>query len=122
MQGTIGIEQLIISCIIGALPEERESEQFIFIDIQVGLDFENPSKSDDIKDTVNYMTLAEICKQLAEKNKYRLLETLACDIVNQFLKEPSIQWAWVRIKKPVSVLYSNGSYVEYRRDKSGAKK
>lgn len=120
MQGTIGVEQLIISCIIGVLPEERESEQFIFVDVQAGIDFERTSKSDDIKDTVNYVSLAEICKQLAEKNKYRLLETLACDIVSHVLEEPAVQWAWVRIKKPVSVPYSNGAYVEYRRDKSGA--
>ena len=117
MKGLIGIEHLRIRCIIGVNPEERESEQDIYVDLKVQADFTKCSVSDSIRDTVNYIHLKDVCERLAQTKRYRLMETFACEIVNQLLKEFDIQWAWIRVKKPQAISEAAFAMVEFEKRK-----
>lgn len=116
MLGTVGIEELKIECVIGNNRTERESEQTITVNIQIGVDFSRVAKTDHLDDSYCYDLLEERCSQIAKENKFHLIETLAHAIVSQLIKESWIHWAWIRIQKP-ALINAKYAYVEYRQEK-----
>lgn len=114
--GIIGIESHRISCIIGNNPHEWEQEQDIFVDVKVETDFSACAASDKLTDTIDYVQLAELCTELATKQRYHLMETFAVDVLEKLLHGyPSIRWAWIRIKKPGALPSSAYTYVELEK-------
>lgn len=114
--GLLGIHQHRIDCMIGVYPEERLQVQTLFIDAKVKLDFSHCIASDQVQETIDYVLLANICTQLAQKNKYFLLETLASDILDQYIERfNAVVWAWVRIQKPSAIPSAAYAYVELER-------
>lgn len=113
--GILGIHQHQIKCIIGVYPEERQREQTLFVDVKIKLDLSATLASGRVEDTVDYVLLAQLCTQLAEQNKYFLLETFAFDILDQCIQRFSAVWAWVRIQKPSAISTAAYAYVEFER-------
>ena len=52
---------------VGVLEEERELGQLFSLDVFLWADFENCTKNDDIKSTVDYSKLVEILKDQSKK-------------------------------------------------------
>lgn len=120
MIGTIGFEQLSIRCIIGCCPEERTQEQVIYVDLKVGFDFTRCSLTDDLKDAVDYVKLAEICTELARNRRYHLQETFAAEVLQKLLNEFDIPWAWIKIKKPKALQSAEYATVELKLDRQNS--
>lgn len=112
MKGYIGLSRHKIDCIIGVYPEEREKTQALYIDLKVESDFTKCSKSDDVQDTVNYELLAQICTELAESQKYKLLETFAVDVLQEIFRRFKISKAWIYISKPNGISSADSTTVE----------
>jgi dihydroneopterin aldolase len=110
--GTIGFVHHCVSCIVGINPEEREKEQDLFIDLKVKVDFSRCLRSGHIKDTVNYVQLADFCTTLIRQNRYQLLETLAWDVLKQLIDHFSLSWASIKVKKPAALPSSDYAIVE----------
>ena len=117
MNGIIGFKNHKIRCIIGTLPEERENEQEILVDLKVKVDFASCIKSDNVQDTVDYVTLAEICTNLAQHNKYQLIETYASNVLDKILSDFNVKWAWIKVKKPQALPTAEYTTVELKRER-----
>lgn len=115
MFGIIGIENLHISCIIGACPEERLVEQEIIIDLRVETSFQECSTSDKVTDTISYVDLSNICTGVAKKGQYCLLETLVVDLLEVLMAQFKINWAWIRVKKKNAIPSADYAFVEMKR-------
>ncbi len=119
MLGIIGIEELEIPCIIGVYPYEREAEQKIIIDLKVEMDVAKAGLSDDLNDTLDYCRLKELIQALS-RNRYKLIEALAHDIVEQLLAEMPITWVWIRVKKPQAMHDAKYTFIELEQFKAGS--
>lgn len=117
--GMIGFQHHRIFCIIGVLPEERVHEQEIYVDLKVQINFAACIQFERIEETISYVDLANICTELAQKQKYQLLEVLANAILDCLAKDVRIQWAWVRIKKPQAIPTAEYAMVELERQMEG---
>ncbi|CDZ80970.1 Dihydroneopterin aldolase [Candidatus Rubidus massiliensis] len=106
--GSIGFSELKIECTIGVHEAEKKEKQPLLIDLEVGADVDPATKEDDISKTIDYVVLADICKQLVEIKHYQLLETYAVDIIENILKTFPVYWVHVTIKKPQAI--PNASY------------
>jgi FolB domain-containing protein len=115
MLGIIGFENHKINCIIGDLPEERQHEQEIFVDLKVKADFSKCAQTDNLKDTIDYVRLAAICTNLASTKKYQMLETFACDVIESVLAEFPVLWAWIKIKKPAGLPTAQYAIIELEK-------
>lgn len=113
--GILGVHQHQVSCIIGVYPEEREYEQILFFDVKVKIDLSHVLASGQVKDTFDYVSIAQICTDLAQQNKYVLLESLASDVLDECLQHFSAVWAWVLIKKPAAIPAAAYAFVELER-------
>lgn len=113
--GYIGFEHHKIHCVIGDRPEERKQKQDIFIDLKVEADFTKCAASGLLKDTIDYVELANLCTKLASSRCYRLIENMACDVLENLFKEFPIRWASIRIKKPEALTSAAYTVVELEK-------
>lgn len=104
----IGIRRHQVEGRVGVLPHEKLAPQPLFIDISVRYDATRAIDGDDLSEAVDYTELIALVDRLIAKGHYHLIETLAAHLLGELLKAvKKIQWAKVRIEKPLF-----GSYVE----------
>lgn len=68
-----------------------------------------------MKNTIDYVLLAQLCTELAEQKEYLLLETFASDILDNCMRRFNAVWAWVQISKPSAIPTAAYAYVELER-------
>ena len=119
MKHTAKLELTSISilCIIGDLPEEREKEQEIFVDISAIFPAEEVVNSDSLDNGIDYVDLIQICREIAKNGKYRLIETLAHQIMLQLPNSfPSITSLVIKVKKPQPSIGVAFTSIEFSQD------
>lgn len=73
----IELRGLRVMCIVGVLPEEREREQPLEIDVDLYADLSTAGRTDQLADTVNYGEVTEQVERLCIDARAELLERLA---------------------------------------------
>ena len=68
---------ITVDCVLGDLPEEREREQQVTVDVALGMDLRPACLSDSIDDTVDYATLIGEIRDALKASRCRLLEHAA---------------------------------------------
>jgi dihydroneopterin aldolase len=97
----IFIEGLKIACHVGTTAAERAFPQPLVIDIELYLDIEKAGQTDDIKYSIDYVSVVESVKKLTAKKKFRLLETVAESIAHELIRSTSAESISVKIKKKI---------------------
>lgn len=99
MLGWIGFNSYLIHCIIGTEPNERKDPQDLLIDLKVQLDLSKVVVSGRLEDTIDYRSLAAVCKNLAEEGQYELIEKYAADVISKLFSIFPIKSVWIAVKK-----------------------
>lgn len=113
----IFISDLVARGIIGLNDWEREQPQEILINIILFGNLSQAGKSDDIKDSINYRTVAKKVIEHTETAQRLTVEALAADLARLCLEEPGVQKVRVRVEKPGAVRFSKSVGVEIEREK-----
>ncbi len=100
MLGKIFIQNLKIQAKVGHEVHERHTTQNIVVNVAVWADITKSVTSSDLRDTVDYVVIQKAICDLAVKNEYVLIETLADDILTICMQDPHAVKAWVKIEKP----------------------
>jgi len=95
-----GIEVL---CIIGERPDEREREQRLVVDVELGLDLAQAMTSDDLADTIDYAALSRRVRDSLRTAKCRMLERAAGVVVEVCRTDPRVKAVAVAVRKFGSV-------------------
>ena len=87
--GKIQVNNIKLYAYHGCLEEEAKIGSWYRVDVEVKADLEKSSKTDDLKDTVDYVHLNHIVKEeMAIRSK--LLEEVAKRILDRFFNEISM--------------------------------
>jgi FolB domain-containing protein len=113
------IKDLIVRGIIGVNDWERKKAQEILINIIVFTDTSEAGESDNIKDCVDYSTLAKKIQAHAESIARLTVEALANDLAKICLEQKGVKKAVVRVEKPGAVRFSKSVGVEVERSRDG---
>ena len=111
------IRDLIARGIIGVNDWEREKPQEILINIALFTDLHKAGSSDNIRDSVNYRTVAKKVLAHAETAQRQTVEALAADVARLCLQQPGVKQVRVRIEKPGAVRFSRSVGVEIERSR-----
>lgn len=116
MIGTVALKDLHIECIIGVLPEERDTPQTLFVDVEMDLEFETAAETDDVANTIDYAEVAERLTRLAVERKFQLIETFAEEAATALFDsyEP-LRRVRLHVKKPAAVPAANHASVHIKR-------
>lgn len=97
------IRDLRVKTIIGIYDWEREQQQVVSINLEMGFDNSKAAASDSIEDALDYKSVAKRLISFVEGSEFFLVETLAeriCEIVrNEF----SVPWVKLSLGKPGAV-------------------
>lgn len=86
---------------VGYLPEENVLGQWFEVDATLWVDFEKSTYSDEIEDTVNYISCIRKIENLIQTQKFKLIERLAGAIADSLLEDIKITQVEVKtIKHP----------------------
>ncbi|WKZ37649.1 MAG: dihydroneopterin aldolase [Anaerolineales bacterium] len=109
------IKDLLVRGIIGVNDWERKKPQDILINVTVFSDTACAAESDDIKDCVDYSTLAKKIQAHAETAARLTVEALANDLIKICLEQNGVRKAIVRVEKPGAVRFARSVGVEIER-------
>jgi len=84
----------------GCLAAERELGQKFLVDVELECDLSRAAISDDLNDTVDYIAIYRKAQDVIEGPTAHLLEHLAAQIGDFALRDPRVEVARVRIRKP----------------------
>ncbi|MFM7888028.1 MAG: ribonuclease HI [Pseudanabaena sp.] len=84
---------------IGYLPEENILGQWFEVDATLWVDFEKSTYSDDLEDTVNYISCIRKIENLIQTKKFKLIERLAGAIADSLLEDSKISQVEIKIIK-----------------------
>ncbi len=97
----IKVENITCYTKIGVADNERAIGQRLKIDLEVFFDLSKAGASDELKDTVSYVSLVEIISSLTINREFKLIEHLAAEACQAIFKEISkIQAIGIRVFKP----------------------
>lgn len=111
------IKDLVARGIIGINAWEREKPQEILINIVLFADLKEAGKSDNIKDCVDYSTVAKKVIAHAETAHRLTVEALATDLARLCLEVPGVMKVKLRVEKPGAVRFARSVGVEIERGK-----
>jgi len=97
--GIIELEDIELYAYHGCYKEERIKGNKFLVNIKVETDISIPSKTDDIKDAVNYVKILELIKiEMAQPS--HLLEHVVSRIINRLFEQfPQIKKVEVKVSK-----------------------
>jgi dihydroneopterin aldolase len=97
----IELRGLTLDCVLGVLPDERDREQPIRVDLRMSLDLVPAGRSASIVDTIDYDRVATEIASLLRFRRYRLLENAAHEVAAMLLHtHAALEQVWLRIAKP----------------------
>ena len=98
------IRQLRVDTVIGVYEWERSIKQTLILDLELASDNRRAAANDTIADAVDYAAIAARTLLFVERSRFRLLESLAEELVALIMLEFDIPWVRLRISKPGAVV------------------
>ena len=95
----IVIRDLRVDCIIGIHRRERHVLQTVSIDLEIGVPGSAVFASDKVADTIDYEQVTLRIRDLAERGKYRLVETFVDRIAALLIEDFGAPWVKVSAAK-----------------------
>ncbi len=108
----IRITDLLVRTIIGTNEWERDTRQDVVINIELAFDSSQASKTDDLKETVDYKSLTKRIIKEVEASQFLLLEKLTTFILDLVMQDKKVKEATVRVDKPHALRYAKSVSVE----------
>jgi len=100
MENIIRIKKAVFYGYHGVRSEEQSVGSQYETDVDIYTDFSSTTKSDNLNDTIDYMSVYQFMNKLALERKYYLIESVALIIADQLLLNfPMINKVAVRVRK-----------------------
>ena len=71
----------------GVLPEENVLGQRFRANVSIAVDIKQAGETDELEHTVSYVGVYDICKEIIEGKRYKLIEAVAETIATRILVE-----------------------------------
>ena len=111
----IHIFDLLLRCIIGVNPDEREAKQDVVINIGMEADLSKVCRSDDLKDSVDYKAIKYRIIEVVEASDFFTLEALSQSIADVCLADPRVATTRVQVEKPGALRFARSVGIEIFR-------
>lgn len=116
----IFLNDLRVDTVIGIYEWERQMKQTVSIDLEMGTDVKPAAQSDDVKDAVNYKSVAKRVSSFVSESRFQLVESLAENIAAILVEEFGVPWVKVTVSKPGAVRGSRDVGVRIERTRAGS--
>lgn len=112
---TIFLEGLEVRTTIGVEAWEREEPQTLLVDLEFACDAAKSAATDDVRDALNYRTVAKTALAFGAAQSFHLVETFAERLAEHLAATCGVGWLRLRVAKPGAVRFSRTVGVEIER-------
>ena len=95
----IYLRDLRIETVIGIYDWERQINQTVILDLEMGTDIAKAAVSDHIDDTLDYKAVAKRLIQFVSDSQFQLVETLAESCAAIIVQEFKVPWVRLSLNK-----------------------
>ena len=113
----IKLTELTVNTVIGIWDWEKRNPQKVVFDIEMSTDINKASKSDSIKDALDYKAVSKRVKQYALENQFDLIEALADKVAEIIIIEFEVSWVKLTISTPYAIRDSKNVSLMIERSK-----
>ncbi len=104
LEYSISLQEMPCLCIIGILPEERRTQQPVFVSVVMAGDFSKVATEGRLEDGVDYSQVQSDLAVLLKQIKFRLVETAVYGLCQWVLwRYPRVDMVQVSLKKPMAL-------------------
>lgn len=103
----IQVKNLRLRTYIGINEEEIRNRQDVVINLVLEYLADQATHSESIEHAVNYRTLTKAVIRHVERNRFRLLERLAQEVLDVLMNHPQVSLAQVEIDKPHALRFAD---------------
>ena len=96
----------------GVAAAEKETGRRFEVDCEFETDLTKAAASDNLSDTINYVTIYHIVEEFLEVHRYNLIETLAERLRAEIKKQTGASKVTVRVRKRIPPVPGNIDYIE----------
>lgn len=114
---TLTLKGIEVLCIIGELPEERNREQRLMVNVDLACDCSAAGASDSIRDTIDYAEMSHTIRRALREAKCRLIERAAEEVAAVCLREPRVASVRVSVEKSGAVVGLASAVVTIERSR-----
>ena len=97
---TIELHGIFLHGFHGVLEHERRDGQRFLVDVDLDLEREQASRTDQIEDAVDYREVVSRVRAISDARAYQLLEALSAAIADALVAEFPVTAVRVRVRKP----------------------
>jgi dihydroneopterin aldolase len=101
---TIELYGIVLHGFHGVLEQERLDGQRFLVDVELDLEHEQASRTDQIEDAVDYREVVARVKAISDGRAYHLLEAFTAAVADALVAEFPVTAVRVRVRKPDVVL------------------
>ena len=112
------IKDIKLKTLIGIHPWEQQCPQTLHCDLVFQTDTAFISKTDNIKDAIDYVKVIEHLSRYTQENHFKLIETLAHHLAEQCLNHFPTSWVQVTLRKPSALINAQEVAISIERSKS----
>ena len=84
----------------GTADEEKELGGRFEVDLELKTNLSKAIESDHIEDTINYVEIYKLVKNIVTESKYHLIEALAGQIIKSIFENYRLDEVTIRLRKP----------------------
>jgi dihydroneopterin aldolase len=84
----------------GVYDTERTLGQRIEVDVELGADFQQAGRDDDLRMTIDYSKVYQLVRTVVETERYNLIEAIATAILARIREAYGVCQITVRVRKP----------------------
>lgn len=113
----IAVKQIPVQLHIGCYDEERARLQTLYFDVELEFSMELSSRSDDLRDTIDYTGIIQSLQAMVKDREWKLVEKLSRDVGEMLLEKfPLLSAVTVSITKHIP-FPCEGIVCSYRSEK-----
>jgi dihydroneopterin aldolase len=94
------IDDLRFKTIIGVWDWERQMPQIVRVDLEMGWDMSAALQSGNLDDALNYKEVSMRAEEFMQDQQFKLVESAAHGLAEMVMKEFSVPWIRVGLRKP----------------------
>jgi len=83
----------------GITPEEQKTGQRFSLDLEIGCDVGQIARTDQLKEAFDYAAISRRVIEIAQKEEFRLIETMAERLAQVVLREFKVRTLTLRLRK-----------------------
>jgi len=111
------IKNLRLKTVIGVYDWEKNFDRDIIINLEIETDFLAALRSDSLEDAIDYDAISQKVKNFIANKRFKLIEKMAQDLMNQIMEDKRIKRCKLEIDKVGAIDFVDSASITIQQER-----